>query len=390
VGSCYFEWVLDPLNWPLPLFYESDLNSMPLSTDQQEYLHSRLHLFLQTLGQHKHGSLIVQTLETLLNMAAADLDRLDWKILSAALQDLEQGFQVFHRYRHVRKISIFGSSRLPADSPAYQMAVDFARCVSQQGFMVMTGAGGGIMEAGNQGAGAAQSFGLNIQLPFEQTSNPFIAGDEKLIDFKYFFTRKLFFLRESDAIALFPGGFGTQDEAFECLTLSQTGKSPPIPVVLIDPPGVSYWQDWDTYIHKHLIAGGLISADDHRLYTITDDIATACSAISGFYQVYHSSRYVGDRLVMRLNHELTDTQVQWLNQTFADILIQDQIRKSGALPEEKDQQEPQPQQVQDQTEHLPRLVFYFNQRDHGRLNQMITAINQMEVADQDHYHPERK
>lgn len=353
-------------------------------------LNSRLQHFVEVLPQLTHGPLIRQAIETLLNMAEEDLDRLDWKILSAALQDLEDGFQVFHRYRHVRKISIFGSSRLPPESPAYQMAVDFARCVTQKGFMVMTGAGGGIMEAGNKGAGAEKSFGLNIQLPFEQSSNPYIIGDEKLIDFKYFFTRKLFFLRETDAIALFPGGFGTQDEAFECLTLSQTGKSPPVPVVLIDPPGTSYWQDWDAYVHQHLIAGGLISAEDNQLYTITDNLETACAAISAFYQVYHSSRYVGDRLVMRLNQDLTDADVNWLNQEFTDILTHDLIRKSEALPEELDHQEPQPQQVEDETEHLPRLVFYFNQRDHGRLNQMIAAINRMGVAQPHQYHPERK
>ena len=377
-----------------PLFVfailKSDLRIMSVPTDPHSELRHRLDHFLSVLPQLNHSPLIFQAIETLLNMAEDDLDRLDWKILSAAMQDLEKGFHVFHRYRHVRKISIFGSSRLPPESPAYQMAVDFAKCVTQQGFMVMTGAGGGIMEAGNQGAGAGKSFGLNIQLPFEQDSNPYIAGDEKLIDFKYFFTRKLFFLRETDAIALFPGGFGTQDEAFECLTLNQTGKSPPIPVVLIDPPGDRYWQDWDTYIHKHLIKGELISANDHRLYTITDNLGTACETISGFYQVYHSSRYVGDRLVMRLNLELTDAEVQWLNHEFVDILIHDQIRKSGALAEELDPQEPQPQQVQDKTEHLPRLVFYFNQRDHGRLNQMIAAINEMGIDKKDQYHPERK
>lgn len=356
-----------------------------LSTD----LHQRLHHFNE-ISPHHHGSLIEQAMVTLLNMAEENLDQLDWKIVTAALQDLEQGFQVFHRYRHVRKISIFGSSRLQPDSPAYQMAADFARCVTQKGFMVMTGAGGGIMEAGNKGAGAEQSFGLNIQLPFEQSSNSYIAGDEKLIDFKYFFTRKLFFLRETDAIAVFPGGFGTQDEVFECLTLSQTGKSPPIPVVLVDPPGTYYWRDWDTYIHKHLIANGLISIDDPQLYTITDHLETACAEISRFYQVYHSSRYVGERLVMRLNQELADAEVEQLNQEFADIVAHGQIDKSLALPEEIDQQEPQPQQVQDDTEHLPRLVFYFNQRDYGRLHHMIMTINEMGASPPHRYHPERK
>jgi uncharacterized protein (TIGR00730 family) len=290
---------------------------------------------------------------------------------------MERAFQVFHHYRHVRKIAVFGSSRLPEDSEEYQIAVQFSQCATSQGFMVMTGAGGGIMEAANKGAGVGQSFGLNIQLPFEQSSNPFIEGDPKLINFKYFFTRKLFFLREADAVALFPGGFGTQDEAFECLTLSQTGKSPPVPVVLIDKPGGTYWKDWNDYIQTQLIQKSLISPEDDRLYTVTDSLDVACSAISGFYRVYHSSRYVGDQLVIRLNHDVTDAQVAKLNQDFGDILIEGQIEKSEMLGEEGQHQQPQPQQVVDKTEHLPRLRFRFNQRDHGRLYQMIAAINEM-------------
>jgi uncharacterized protein (TIGR00730 family) len=349
-------------------------------------LYGRLQKLADHLPTLDNADLIHQALMTVLQMAMGRTDRLDWKILSASLQDLEQGFETFHAYRHVRKISIFGSARIPSDSPEYQLAIDFARCVVEQGFMVMTGAGGGIMEAGNQGAGAEKSFGLNIRLPFEQGANAFITNDDKLIDFKYFFTRKLFFLRETDAVALFPGGFGTQDEAFECLTLIQTGKSAPIPLVLIDKPGGTYWAEWDAYIQKNLADRQLINPEDRNLYVMTDDLKTACSAISDFYRVYHSSRYVGDRFVIRLNRVLSEAEVILLNEQFSDIVVSGQIQTSAALPEES--QMPQPHQTQDETEHLPRLVFHFNQRHHGRLYQMIRTLNQM--ADGAAEHPERK
>ncbi|MBW4551383.1 MAG: LOG family protein [Aphanocapsa sp. GSE-SYN-MK-11-07L] len=335
---------------------------------------------LDRLPTHQDGDLIFQTLNLLLQMGEEGMERLDWKILRSSVRDLHHGFQVFAGYRHTRKVSVFGSSRLSPDSPEYQMAVDFAQRVIAQGYMVMTGAGGGIMAAANKGAGAEQSFGLNIQLPFEQGANPYIEGDSKLIDFKYFFTRKLFFLRESDAIALFPGGFGTQDEAFECLTLIQTGKSTPFPLVLIDRPGGTYWQDWDAYVHTHLRANQLISPQDHRLYTITHSLDAACEAISGFYRVYHSSRYVGDRLVIHLNHRLSAAALDQLNQAFSDILLTGQIEQtSGSDPEASGSETANP---------WPQLSFHFNQRDHGRLYQMIARINQ--VGESTTNHPERK
>jgi uncharacterized protein (TIGR00730 family) len=361
----------------------------PLSSQAIQKLKHDFDLLLDRLPTLQHGEYIYEALQTLLRMTEEDIVRLDWKILKSSLQDMERAFQVFQGYRHVRKIAVFGSARLPEDSDEYQMAVKFARCITGQGFMVMTGAGGGIMEAVNKGAGTDQSFGLNIQLPFEQNSNPFIEGDPKLINFKYFFTRKLFFLREADAIAVFPGGFGTQDEAFECLTLSQTGKSPPIPLVLMDKPGGNYWHAWDSYIQTELIPRGLISPEDRQLYTITDDLQVGCEAIAGFYRMYHSSRYVDDQLVIRLNHDLTDSQVEILNQNFSDILLSGRIQRSGMLSAESEHQQPQPQQVMDQTEQLPRLVFHFNQRDLGRLYQMIAAINAMGVMPELE-HPERK
>lgn len=335
---------------------------------------------LAQLPTMKHGELIQQALMTLTRMAKVEGDRLDWKILNASLQDMERAFRVFYPYRHVRKIAIFGSARIARDTPEYQMALDFARCVAKQGFMVITGGGPGIMQAGNEGAGIDQSFGLNIQLPFEQGSNPFIEGDPKLVNFKYFFTRKLFFLRESDAIALFPGGFGTQDEAFECLTLMQTGKSALLPLVLIDPPGTQYWRGWEWHMQEHLLKAGLISAEDLHLFTITDRVDVACEAIASFYRVFHSSRYVGDRMVMRLNSELSDADVEYLNQNFSDILLQGQIEKTKALPQE----------LGSEADALPRLVMHFNQRNLGRLYQMIRVINQLGINTPEAQHPEQK
>jgi hypothetical protein len=351
------------------------------SFETLDSLREDIAVLLEQLPDLKHRQLIQQALGTLVRLAGSEIDRLDWKILAASLADMERGLELFHTYRHVRKITIFGSARTPVDNPEYRMAVDFARCVTKLGFMVMTGGGGGIMQAGNEGAGRENSFGLNIQLPFEQEANPYIVGDPKLINFKYFFTRKLFLLRESDAIALFPGGFGTQDEAFECMTLSQTGKFGPVPLILIDRPGGNYWQAWSHYINEQLIQKGLISPDDSSLYTITDNLDVACNAITGFYRVYHSSRYVGERLVIRLKSELSNAEVEELNDNFSDILISGRIEKSQALPQE----------AQDETINLPRLVLYFNQRDLGRLYQMIATLNQMGMpSEESAAHPERK
>ncbi len=345
-----------------------------------ESLQPELDALLNQLARHPHGKYIQRALGVLLRLSGAEIDRLDWKILTATLQDLEQGFEVFYPYRHVRKVSIFGSARTPATQPVYQLAADFAARIVQQGFMAITGAGDGIMAAGNQGAGRDRSFGLNIRLPFEQGANEYILDDPKLISFKYFFTRKLFFLRESDAIALFPGGFGTLDEAFESLTLCQTGKYGPAPIVFVDEPGSDYWRSLDRHIRDHLRASGLISPDDTSIYTITDNIEDACRAIADFYRVYHSSRFVDRLFVMRLNSELTEAQVELLNEEFPDLLVQGRIRKSSALAAE----------LGDETEHLPRLVFEFNQKDAARLCQMIARVNQLGASLPESDHPERK
>lgn len=337
------------------------------------------HLF-EEIPTLKHGRLIQEILATVLRMAGRVSDRLDWKILNYALQDMEQAFQVFQPYNHTRKVTIFGSARLTPDCQEYKMAREFGKQITQRGFMVLTGAGGGIMQAGNEGAGVDHSFGLNIQLPFEQGANSVIAADPKLVNFKYFFTRKLFFLKETDAIVLFPGGFGTQDEAFESLTLIQTGKAGPLPLILVDSPGGDYWHNWDQYLQKQLLARGLISPSDIDLYEITDTVEGACNLVTNFYRVYHSSRYVGEQFVIRLKCPLSEALIDQLNVEFSDILVAGRILASEALPAEKG----------DVTQHLPRLVMHFNHRDFGRLHQMIRQINQLGLHSPESDHPEEK
>lgn len=352
-----------------------------VNDDSLDGLQASLKELVVQLPDHKHQKLVQQALQTLVSIVQhPDLDRLDWKIMAGSLADMERAFEVFAPHRHTRKVAVFGSARTAPTDPDYQMAESFSRNMANQGFMVMTGGGPGIMQAANAGAGRERSFGLNVQLPFEQESNPFIAGDSKLINFKYFFTRKLFFLRETDAIACFPGGFGTMDELFECLTLIQTGKFGPAPVVLVDRPGGDYWQEWDAYNRDHFLAKGLISAEDRGLYTITDRLDVASAAIADFFRVYHSSRYVRSQFVMRLNVELSDAVVEDLNREFADILISGHIVKSQALPEE----------LGDDTAPLPRLVFEFNQRDTGRLYQLIAAVNRVGAIEPQALHPEHK
>jgi uncharacterized protein (TIGR00730 family) len=234
--------------------------------------------------------------------------------------------------------------------------------------MIITGGGGGIMEAGHLGAGRANSIGLNILLPFEQQSNPIIAGDPKLMHLKYFFTRKLMFVKESDAVAVFAGGFGTQDECFEVLTLVQTGKSHLFPIVMVDPPGGDYWKRWDAYIRDELLANALISPADLALYKITDSVEVAVAEVRDFYRVYHSMRYVGPNLVLRLQHRLSDGVLAHIRKEFADIVTGGNgFEQTAALPAEANDVH---------LASLPRLVFRFDRRSIGRLRMLVDVINQ--------------
>lgn len=311
-------------------------------------------------------ALILEIKETADKLFRDQATRGDLKIISRALKELRYAFKVFKPYRLRRKITVFGSARTPPEHPAYQMAVEFGRRMAQEGWMVVTGGGGGIMEAGHEGAGRDMSFGLNIVLPFEQEANPVISQDNKLINFKYFFTRKLLFVKEVHAIALFPGGFGTMDEGFETLTLVQTGKRDLMPMVCVDEPGDGYWQGWKTFVEQQLVRRRLISPADMSLFRIVDSVDAAVAEVLRFYSIYHSMRYVRKKLVLRLNRELSDALVDRLNVEFVDIVESGKIVKSTALPLESDDKH---------LHDLPRLVFTFNRKDIGRLRQMVDVIN---------------
>jgi len=288
----------------------------------------------------------------------------DLKIASAALKELRYGFKVFAPYREVPKVTVFGSARTPADHSVFEQARSFGRRMADDGWMVITGAGSGVMGAAQEGAGRERSFGMNIRLPFEQDANPWIADDPKLISFKYFFTRKFFLVREAWAMAFFPGGFGTGDEAFEALTLIQTGKTEMVPVVLIDAPGGRYWRRWGEFVQEQMADQGLISPEDMSLFRITDRVEEAVGEIERFYRVFHSHRYVGDNLALRLRRPLAQPVIGEISLRFSDILKGPVEQVTGPLPAERGE-----------FPELPRLVLPFNRSGFSRLRQLIDFVN---------------
>lgn len=333
-------------------------------------LAQRIDEFLQGHQHDPRYPYARQMIATVMKMLKEDVSRLDWKITTAALKEMRHSFRVFEPYENRRKVTVFGSSRADTNTEAFKAAERFSRRVKQLGFMVVTGAGHGIMLAANQGAGAEESFGLNIDLPWEQVANPVIEDDEKLINFKYFFTRKLVFIKESHALALFPGGFGTLDEAFELLTLIQCGKTPLVPIVMIDVPELNYWTKWLRFMQTSQLKNGFISRDDLHLWSITYDVDEACRIITNFYRNYHSQRWVGERLALRINKQLSSANLAELNRDFNEILVEGEIEQSEALKEEWDDD------GEVEFPELPRLLLYFDRRNFGRLRLMIDRINQ--------------
>jgi len=312
------------------------------------------------------SSLIDEIKETADKLAADNASRGDLKILSRALKELRYAFKMFTPYRKRRKVTVFGSARTPTEHPDYIQSVEFGRRMAEENWMVLTGAGSGIMEGAHVGAGKEMSMGVNIMLPFEQEANYVINDDEKLVHLKYFFTRKLLFVKEVHAITLLPGGFGTQDEGFETLTLVQTGKRDLMPIVYLDSPGGTYWTEWQEFIEQQLLQKGWISPDDLSLFKVTDDAEEAVQEIMRFYSVYNSMRYVRGKLVLRLHVEPGDEFVERLNEEYADILESGKIQKTGVHKLESDD---------DHLADLSRLAFNFNRRNIGRLRQMIDLIN---------------
>ncbi|HLZ34553.1 MAG TPA: TIGR00730 family Rossman fold protein [Nitrospira sp.] len=340
----------------------------PRTMPSNDEMLSQIRMLLERPEDDLQAGLIKELLAGMLRLHDAHLDALDLKIVNRAVKELRHAFRVFHDYRDRKKISIFGSARTAADDPNYQIAFTFSRRVVQAGFMVITGGADGIMRAAQEGAGRENSFGVNIMLPFEQGPNTTIADDPKLVTFKYFFTRKLIFQKEANAIALFPGGFGTHDEGFEILTLAQTGKSDPQPIVCLQASGCDYWNEWAGFINRQLLDRKLINPEDLDLFKIATSVDEAIEEITTFYRRFHSIRYVGRQLAMRLKTRISSDQVAEIHQLFSDLLVDGTFELRDALPEELDEPD---------LKDLPRLVFTSNRRSAARLRQLINHLNRL-------------
>lgn len=321
---------------------------------------------LDSAGVTERRDLYRAILGTVVHLAEEHTDAVDLKLASAALAEMAEAFRVFRPFRDERKVTFFGSARTLPDDPLYMQALELAERMAGHGWMVVTGAGPGIMAAGMEGAGKARSLGVNIRLPFEQGANAFIAQDPKLVEMRYFFTRKLMLIKESHGYAVLPGGFGTLDETFELLTLLQTGKAQPAPLVLLDVPEGTYWRGWERFVQDSVASRGLVDPHDHSLYKVTADVEEAAQELLGFFRNYHSARWVGDLLVVRLRVPPTRAQLSELNDRFSDILAGGTIRPTKPLSPERS--------GRDHVE-LPRLALRFDRMHYGRLRQLIDALN---------------
>lgn len=315
-----------------------------------------------------HEILRLEILTTVAKFFLEHNDLGDYKLINTTLKELRHAFQVFNSYRGIRKVVIFGSNRSQTSDPCYKLACELSKHIANEGMMVITGAGSGIMEAANKGAGKKNSFGINIKLPCEQKPNPFINDDPKLMEFKYFFTRKLIFIKESDATVLLPGGLGTLDEGFENLTLFQTGKSLPRPIILLEHKNGDYWNTWMDWIKSVLVKNKFISPDDVHLFQLKHSSKEACRAILDFYRVYHSLRYYKGLTILRFTKPIPKGIIDRLNVEFEDIVAEGTIYSSHPLEGEVHNY--------DNTLKMPRLIFKFNKQSFGRLNQMIRNINE--------------
>ncbi len=326
---------------------------------------------LDDAGVQANRDVLRDILRSAVGLAGDGLDRLDLKITAAALKEMRAAFAMFHPLQGIPKVTIFGSARTGTDDPLYAQARALAAEMSERGWMVVTGAGPGIMAAAAEGAGREASIGISIRLPFEEPVDSTLAGSGPMVAMKYFFTRKLMLMKESQAFVCLPGGFGTQDETFELCTLLQTGKATPAPVVLLDVPNGTYWSGWTRFVDEELVGAGLVSEHDHDLYLVTDDVAAAVSEIETFWHSYHSIRWVGDRLVLRLRYAPTAEEITQLDRDFRDLLVGGHIEASPPLP---------PEAADRDHVELPRLVMEYDPRQAGRLRDLIDAVNRLPSA----------
>ena len=330
---------------------------------------ARVRQLVADMGGEKPSELIVEMVMTALKMSRDQTTVADLKMLNRALKEMRYASRVFAPLRDRKKVTVFGSARTPDNAPEFLAAEEFGKKMSERGYMIVTGGGDGIMGAAHKGAGRDLSIGLNIRLPFEQAANPTIHGDTKLVNFNYFFTRKLNFVKESHAIVLFPGGFGTMDEGFEAITLMQTGKARIFPIVFVDRPNGTYWKTVFDFLHNHLLFHKLISKEDFAFIRLSPSVDDAVEHIVQFYSNFHSYRWIGPRLVMRLQKALTKEKLEKMDNEFADVLASGKFELASAFPEESGEPE---------IAHLPRLVFQPHKRNFGRLRQVIDSVNHPE------------
>ena len=326
---------------------------------------------LDEAGMTRNRDQLFEAMVSVIGMGLDDASRLDLKITNAAVTEMREAFRVFAPYHQRPKVTIFGSARTLPDDPLYVQTRSFAKAVASRGWMVVTGAGPGIMAAGMEGAGTEQSLGVNIRLPFEQGANAFIAEDEKLVEMKYFFTRKLMLVKESDGFVVLPGGFGTLDELLELLTLLQTGKAEPTPLVLLEVPGGTYWHQWREFVNESVASRGLISPEDDCLYRVVDDVEDAVAEVLGFYRNFHSRRFVGPDMVVRLQVAPTDDELAALNEEFGDLCTEGSIERTEPTGAER--------ATKDNVE-LPRLKLRFDVFKQSRLRLFIDALNSLPSA----------
>jgi len=331
----------------------------------------RIQKLVKDWGVTESKELVAEMIVTALRTGSDLTPGADLKLMNRSLKELRLASKAFAPYQAKPKIAIFGSARTNEREEEYKIAEEFSSRMRDQGYMIITGAGGGIMGAAQRGAGREQSFGLGIRLPFEQRANEIIDGDPKLINFNYFFTRKLNFIKEAEAVALFPGGFGTMDETFECLTLMQTGKARIIPVVMIDKKGGDYWDSLIDFLSGHVLAQGLIAQEDFSLFRKTDDLQAGVDEVLRFYRNFHSYRWVGTQLVFRLQRQIGDPRIDELNSRFSDLFSSAPLQVSDPLPQETNEPE---------TLSLPRLICGPHRRHFGRMRQLINAFNEEEEA----------
>jgi hypothetical protein len=335
-------------------------------------LGSQLDEWLRAQNDYINEDQFAGILRTLLKLAQDDAERGDLKILNRTLQELRHAFRIFAPYRHMRKVSIFGSTRVLESDPYYHLARRVGEELAKANFMVITGAGPGIMQAGHEGAGREKSFGVNIRLPSVQDANPFIRNDPKLMNFHFFFTRKLMFVKEADAVVIFPGGFGTHDELLESITLAQTGKTHLVPIILMDVADGTYWARWQEFLRDDVMSRGYIAEREMTFFRIHTKAEEAVKEIKDFYRNFHSYRFVKHDLVIRLQHPPSPGLIDRLNRDFADIVSGGPVRQTDPLPVEANDAG---------TLHLHRLLMRFNREDYARLRQMIDVINADELPD---------